>query len=558
MLHAEEIATCLYGEDRKTLFVTLTNSGYLDYTLNMIESLKPLGLHVLSLCLDKECWSVLREKGHAAHLCFPDISGFATIDSPQFRSVAFYKLYLIGRILKDGYDVLYTDGDIVYTKDPFPYLFSLLDANPKLECIIQNDADPRGSSYKLNLCTGFFWIRATSATVHEFTFDDERIGTFNQYGLDQDFFNAHIRDTLSYHSLDQSLFPNGAYYEHVAHSIPDAYLLHFNFIIGHSKKYAMIQANRWYLSHETPRHTIKQMYLPQSPFWGLGDSLRGYFSLANLCKKYGFALEYDYSFHPISEWLENKHCTHIGIQKDAIPVYHIQHLKSLEQTFAYLATQVESATFVPLTTNTWYLADGIDEDTKRTLRESLIPNAELQECIDRMTRVESGDKSRRFQSLAASSDLNYDTFHGSPTALAVGDSHNLSSFSSLQMTHGDFSAVHIRMGDASLLRQETNQSMYNKLYEAIQQLNHSSLVVFSDDAALKDFLKERGIRVSPTVPVHLSDTNLERSRVKSTLVDFFCLSKASHIYTWSAHDYGSGFVDWCAELFTVPTSTLLV
>ncbi len=46
-------------------------------------------------------------------------------------------------------------------------------------------------------------------------------------------------------------------------------------------------------------------------------------------------------------------------------------------------------------------------------------------------RVESGDKSRRFQSLAASPDLKYDSNHGSPTALAVGKSHNLSSFSSL-------------------------------------------------------------------------------------------------------------------------------
>ena len=50
------------------------------------------------------------------------------------------------------------------------------------------------------------------------------------------------------------------------------------------------------------------------------------------------------------------------------------------------------------------------------------------------TRVENGDKSRRFQSLAAQPDLKYDTNHGSPTAKAVGYSHNLSSFSSLAGT----------------------------------------------------------------------------------------------------------------------------
>jgi hypothetical protein len=46
-------------------------------------------------------------------------------------------------------------------------------------------------------------------------------------------------------------------------------------------------------------------------------------------------------------------------------------------------------------------------------------------------RVENGDKCRRFQSLVASPALKYDTIYGSPTALAVGDSHILSSFSSL-------------------------------------------------------------------------------------------------------------------------------
>ncbi len=46
-------------------------------------------------------------------------------------------------------------------------------------------------------------------------------------------------------------------------------------------------------------------------------------------------------------------------------------------------------------------------------------------------RVESGEICRHFQSLVASPDLKYDTIHGSPTAKAVGDSHNLSSFSSL-------------------------------------------------------------------------------------------------------------------------------
>ena len=48
-----------------------------------------------------------------------------------------------------------------------------------------------------------------------------------------------------------------------------------------------------------------------------------------------------------------------------------------------------------------------------------------------VNRVESGDKGRRFQHLFAPPALKHDAYHGSPTALAVGNSHNLSSFSSL-------------------------------------------------------------------------------------------------------------------------------
>ncbi len=50
------------------------------------------------------------------------------------------------------------------------------------------------------------------------------------------------------------------------------------------------------------------------------------------------------------------------------------------------------------------------------------------------TRVVNGDKCRHLQSLVPQPDLKYDTLHGSPTALAVGDSDNLSSFSSLTWT----------------------------------------------------------------------------------------------------------------------------
>jgi hypothetical protein len=61
------------------------------------------------------------------------------------------------------------------------------------------------------------------------------------------------------------------------------------------------------------------------------------------------------------------------------------------------------------------------------------------ESLSRQPEV-VGDKSRRFQSLVTPPALKHDTNNGSPTAKAVGDSHNMSSFSSL---HESISFQHV-------------------------------------------------------------------------------------------------------------------
>jgi hypothetical protein len=44
LITLEDLAACLL-EDTKTVITTLTNYGYLLYTLNMLKSLKPFGLY---------------------------------------------------------------------------------------------------------------------------------------------------------------------------------------------------------------------------------------------------------------------------------------------------------------------------------------------------------------------------------------------------------------------------------------------------------------------------------------------------------------------------------
>ena len=45
---------------------------------------------------------------------------------------------------------------------------------------------------------------------------------------------------------------------------------------------------------------------------------------------------------------------------------------------------------------------------------------------------------------------------------------------------------------------------------------------------------------------------LEEEKVKNTLVDFYLLSFANQIISFSEYKHGSGFSYWCAKTFDVP------
>jgi hypothetical protein len=255
---------------------------------------------------------------------------------------------------------------------------------------------------------------------------------------------------------------------------------------------------------------VKQVYLPENPFWGLGDVIRGYLSLANLCRKYGFVLEFDYSLHPISTFLQNKRCTKVSLDPSSIPVFNIEDEQELHDILQKIH-ETNAPTFIfTITTNMWYLSDGVSDETRQALRDSIHPTDDLTRAVE--------------DQLAS-----------------VGT---------------QFTAIHVRMGDRHLIDGFQYVEVYEKIYTQIKKIQSEILIVFSDDPALKRFLDLKGILVSSSHPCHLSGSNLDLEHVKQTLVDFFCLSRAKHIYKWSMHGYGSGFVDWCADIFKIPTTQL--
>ena len=58
-----DIAPCLIGN---TVIATLTNHGYLLYTLNMLKSLRPFGLdkQILIVTIDTKSYNILKRMGY--------------------------------------------------------------------------------------------------------------------------------------------------------------------------------------------------------------------------------------------------------------------------------------------------------------------------------------------------------------------------------------------------------------------------------------------------------------------------------------------------------------
>jgi hypothetical protein len=226
------------------IFITLTNSGYIDYTLNCIESLKRLGLNDLLHCY------CIGTEGHNRLLSCnvksilindEENSAFQLFNQGRYSNVVYYKFKIISENLDKYKYVCITDGDITFeNKDLFKYLLENIKDNDMLiqnDCM--NDADNR------NLCSGFMFIKSNDKTRYIFS-PDNMYMDFNKVGWGDQLYINEIKNKLVYKKLPLNLFPNGQfYYKHGKNLNP--YLIHFNWVIGHEKKMKMIKHNKWLL-----------------------------------------------------------------------------------------------------------------------------------------------------------------------------------------------------------------------------------------------------------------------------------------------------------------------
>ena len=129
-----------------------------------------------------------------------------------------------------------------------------------------------------------------------------------------------------------------------------------------------------------------------------------------------------------------------------------------------------------------------------------------------------------------------------------------------------FIVLHIRSGDKYLNK---NYKLFDTQYfkticNEINNILHSftnvrenniNILLISDNNEIKLLLKKEFpfIKFLINNITHTGEkVVLEYEKVKNTMVDFFLMSNASAIYSFTVYSHGSGFSYWCSKMYGIP------
>ena len=253
-LALEDLAPCLL-EDTKTVITTLTNYGYLLYTLNMLKSLKPFGLDkkVFVVCIDKKGAAILKRMGYNV-FCVDDneLSKFSPWNTKGYDKICYLKLELIYRILSLNKNVLLIDGDIVFRNNPLEDM-DVWWKDTIYDVWIQNDAQENRNTK--NMCTGYMFIKTSDRLIELYDCISE-VGQKKYLKCafdnnDQTYFNNFVKPGCMFNALPLEKYPNGKmYYDNTLSLNESAIIVHFNWVQGHLKMAKMKEHKMWLLTPE--------------------------------------------------------------------------------------------------------------------------------------------------------------------------------------------------------------------------------------------------------------------------------------------------------------------
>jgi hypothetical protein len=240
---------------------TLTNTGYLSYTLNLLHTLRAVGepLAPTVYCADSALHAqLLAARAVPAAQLEPlheeALGAFCSWKERGWARLMWCKCEAIRRSLASHAFVVFADGDIAFERrGAVAHCVDQLLASES-DVLMQNDGLADAVGYD-GLCAGFMAIRSTPATRAVFELDPARLDPLWD---DQKYLNALFTSgRLRVGVLPLALFPNGQYFlRHTSalnRAMPGPFLVHFNWIIGKEKRKVMKAHGRWFVSDEDSR-----------------------------------------------------------------------------------------------------------------------------------------------------------------------------------------------------------------------------------------------------------------------------------------------------------------
>jgi hypothetical protein len=230
-----------------TVIMVFANFGYMDMLLNTLDTIqKSCPNHEVSVfVLDSSTQEALDGMGIESYLFksrFHPPEQDLNIWSNQWKNVVLNKLEILQSVLRLGHRVLYTDIDIVWLKNPFPFIRDFL--SEECDLLIQTEQDM--------MCSGFLYAKPCRGTIELFDTRKEDIHLFptqKDSRVDQPLLDRRIKMSkgLRYCVFPVDLFPVGhEWYRNWKILQHKAYIVHFNGVCGKRKKiYKMRRYGHW-------------------------------------------------------------------------------------------------------------------------------------------------------------------------------------------------------------------------------------------------------------------------------------------------------------------------
>jgi len=281
-------------------------------------------------------------------------------------------------------------------------------------------------------------------------------------------------------------------------------------------------------------HVYQSQYVNSNRVDGLGDFLRGSYSLLGLCERCNIFFSMCIN-HPINQFLQNINLVadESTLQKSVYYAnnvtikYKISNSGDIaDPVMSEHQNFVEGLLELPVYDGTRYLFCNhypiykINKSHKEYVKKILEPNAHLSTKVDDILR-----------------DLN------------------------LQPKR--FVIIHVRVGDDCLLRNDQSNLTTNYLSNLFRHISNvrtsfpTLLITDSNEMKRLILLQFRTLKAIFRPIVHFGegvDCQNRQEEVENTLIDFFLLSKCARIFSFSSYSHGTGFSRWCAETYDIPYS----